>query len=810
MLNNKRIALHFLGGITLIALVAACTPKEEQALRYIKDGKALMQQGLAEQARIQFKNALQLNPRLAEAYYNMGLLDEKSQNWKGVFSNMSDAARLDPKLVDAHLKLGQLYLAVHQFDKVSEEIVLIKQLKPDAAGASMLEGAVLFAQGKKAEGIERVKQALEKEPTNFDAIMLLASLYLADGQYADALSVLQRGIEAYPQDINLQLQKIRVETESKDYDAAINDYNKLIANNPGKNELNYGLVGLLAKIGRQEQAIGVLRSLVDQYPTELNAKLALVEFLAKRDEADAFKELKRFAEENPKEIKLQQGLAAYYFSKKQYSDAQTVLNHIIDMDKLGKDGMAARVQLAKIAVLQHDIKTAESILQKILSGDGKNTGALMMQAAIRLDRHETDAAISDLQIVVSDNPQLDEALVLLAQAYQQKGVTEVAQNHYRKALGINPGNRAAALAVAGKMINDKEFERAEEVLAAVRKTNPEDVAVLQMLVQARMLKKDWNGAQALALELGQQPNGSAVGHFVSGEIFASQGNYVEAIKKFQQALEVRPDFAEAIHDLAKAYAVAGKQAQSVAFLKSFIEKNPTIDVAYDTLASVYGSEKKWDDAVKVLQTALRVNPKSVLGYQTLAKVYLAQKRTNEAVEVYHKGLAELPDNIPLMVDLAQSYERVNDVDAAIGMYRSILEKVPKYDVVVNNLASLLADYRTDKESLQQAVKLVERYASSSNPNLLDTYAWVTLKSGDYNKALPVMKRVVADVPGVAIFRYHLGVAYHLATDNAAAKTQLERALSLAEKQGSFVGVDHAKELVKELSAPIQKAKHINP
>ena len=89
MINNKRIALHFLGGITLIALVAACTPKEEQALRYIKDGKALMQQGLAEQARIQFKNALQLNPRLAEAYYNMGLLDEKSQNWKGVFSNMS-------------------------------------------------------------------------------------------------------------------------------------------------------------------------------------------------------------------------------------------------------------------------------------------------------------------------------------------------------------------------------------------------------------------------------------------------------------------------------------------------------------------------------------------------------------------------------------------------------------------------------------------------------------------------------------------------------------------------------------------------
>ena len=159
-----------------------------------------------------------------------------------------------------------------------------------------------------------------------------------------------------------------------------------------------------------------------------------------------------------------------------------------------------------------------------------------------------------------------------------------------------------------------------------------------------------------------------------------------------------------------------------------------------------------------------------------------------------------------MVDLAQSYERVKDVDAAIDGYRKILQKAPKYDLAVNNLAALLADYRTDKESLQEAVKLVEHFGTSTNPNLLDTYAWVILKSGDNNKALPIMKRVVADAPEVAVFRYHLAMAYHLASDNVSAKTQLERALSLAEKQGDFTGVDHARELAKELSATTVKAK----
>ena len=800
MLSDKPFSLRFFGIIAFFTLLAACTQKEEKALRYVQEGKALMEQGNVDKARVQFKNALQINPRLAEAYYNMGLLDEKSQNWKGAFGNMSEAVRLDPNLVDAHLKLGQLYLGAHQFDKASQEVAMVKQIKPELVGAFTLGGAILFTQGKKAEGIEQVTLGLERDPTNLDATMLLASLYLTNGQYAEALSVLKKGIESHPQDIGLQLQKIRVEAESKDYDAAVNDYQALIVNNPDKKELNFGLVALLSKIGRQEQAEGVLRGLVEKYPAELNAKLALIEFLGKRDEAEALKTLIKFAGENPKEIPLQTRLVAYYVSKRQYTDAQAVLNHIIDMDKLGKDGLAARVELAKIAVLQNDIKLAESMVDKILADDGVNTQALMMRAAMRLDRHETDGAISDLQIVVSGNPQLDEALVMLARAYQQNGIPDVAQNNYRKALDVNPGNRMAALAVAGKMINGKEYDRAAEVLTIAHKANPNDIAVLQMLVQAKILKKDWNGAQVLAVELGQQPNGSAAGNFISGEISASQGNFDEAIKKFQQSLVEKPDFADAVRELAKAYVVAGKQVQLVAFLKSFIEKNPTQDVAYETLASLYGSEKKWDDSVKVLQTALRVNPKSAAAYQTMARVYLAQKKTKEAVEVYRKGLAALPDNIPLMVDLAQSYERVKDVDAAIDWYRKILQKAPKYDLAVNNLASLLADYRTDKESLKESVKLVEHYGTSTNPNLLDTYAWVILKSGDNNKALTIMKRVVADAPEVAVFRYHLATAYHLASDNVAAKTQLERALSLAEKQGDFTGADQARELAKELSA----------
>ena len=207
-----------------------------------------------------------------------------------------------------------------------------------------------------------------------------------------------------------------------------------------------------------------------------------------------------------------------------------------------------------------------------------------------------------------------------------------------------------------------------------------------------------------------------------------------------------------------------------------------------------------------MQNTLRTDPKSSPAYQALAQVYQAQGKSAEDIEVYRKGLAELPNNEALMVGLGQAYERVKDSAAAVEVYRRTLQKDPNNNVAANNLASLLADYRTDKESLNEAAKLVEPFATLSNPNLLDTYGWVTLRAGDVNKALPVLKRVVAAAPEVAVFRYHLGAAYQQAADPASAKAELAHALELAKKQGDFVGIDQARALLKDLAQAPAKAK----
>jgi len=786
--------------VILPTLQSACTSKEESAQRYLQEGKALFDQGKTDQALVQFKNAIQRNPKLADAYYRVALLAEKKQDWKGMFGNLLEAVNLDKNHVDAHFKLGLAYLAARQLDKASAEADALEKLKPGDALTLALRGDVLFAQGKKAEGIDVARQAMDKDPSNYDTAVILSSLYLADGNHAESLATLDRAIGLHSQEIGLPLLKIQVEVNGKDYDAAIGGYHALIEQYPNKKELNYGLVQLLMKIGRTEQAEAVLHGIIDKFPTDTDAKLALVGFIGHRDESEAEKTLAKFAAENPNDIPILTNLAGFYASRQRYDEAQAVLKRIIDIDDKGRGGLTARVELAKVALLQKDGKTAQALIEEVIAADANNPDALLLRAIMRLDKNETDAAIADLRIALAANSKNDKVLVLLAKAYQRNGNSDIAENTLRQALEINPGNLEAALPVAAKLIMGRELDRAEEVLNAALKPNPQEPTALQMLTQVKALKKDWGGAQALATQIGRQTKRSPSGHYLSGEIYSAQGNYTDAVKQFQAALQERADFPEAIRGLAQAYNAKGERVQLKSYLRGFIEKNPNVSEASLVLAYAHAADKEWGDAVKVLQNALRIAPKSVQTYQILAGIYQAQDKPDEEIKVFRKGLAELPDDVQLMVGLAQVYERVKDAEPAIALYQRILQKQPKLELAINNLASVLADYRSDKESLQQATRLVGAFAQSSNPNLLDTYAWVAVRTGDKDKkAIPALKKVIAAAPEVAVFRYHLGTAYFQASDRASAKAELERALELAKKQGDFVGIEQARSLLKEIS-----------
>ena len=95
----------------LIGFAAGCAKNPEVAKKkYLESGNEYMQKGKYQEARIQYRNALKLDTRFAEAYYQLAKADMSSSQWDEAFSALRQAISIDPSRLDARLSIGQLYV----------------------------------------------------------------------------------------------------------------------------------------------------------------------------------------------------------------------------------------------------------------------------------------------------------------------------------------------------------------------------------------------------------------------------------------------------------------------------------------------------------------------------------------------------------------------------------------------------------------------------------------------------------------------------------------------------------------------------
>ena len=81
VLRITRLCTAFL----LSVLLFACEGAEEREAAYLERGKRFFEAGKYQKARLEFRNARQINPRGVESLYYLGRIDEKRGNWRRAF-----------------------------------------------------------------------------------------------------------------------------------------------------------------------------------------------------------------------------------------------------------------------------------------------------------------------------------------------------------------------------------------------------------------------------------------------------------------------------------------------------------------------------------------------------------------------------------------------------------------------------------------------------------------------------------------------------------------------------------------------------
>src|ERR1051325_7354650 len=109
--RRKSYALSlFLSLIGVAFVLGACTTPEKAKTQHVARGQALLKEKRFQEAVLEFRGALQIDEKLADAHWGLASAYEGLQRYQEAFEEMRQTAALDPNNLDVRVRLGNYYL----------------------------------------------------------------------------------------------------------------------------------------------------------------------------------------------------------------------------------------------------------------------------------------------------------------------------------------------------------------------------------------------------------------------------------------------------------------------------------------------------------------------------------------------------------------------------------------------------------------------------------------------------------------------------------------------------------------------------
>lgn len=172
----------------------------------------------------------------------------------------------------------------------------------------------------------------------------------------------------------------------------------------------------------------------------------------------------------------------------------------------------------------------------------------------------------------------------------------------------------------------------------------------------------------------------------------AEANFDKAIKCFQQALEINPDFAEAYFNMGISYNEKDKKGKAIRCYKKAIEINPDYVKAYYNMGQAYCDKGDGYKAIRFYKKAININPEDAEAYNNLGDAYCNIDKYKKAIECYKKAININPGD-------AEAYNKLGD---AYGKKGVLFRNVPPLKTYLFQKAS---DYDKEIECFKKAAQL---------------------------------------------------------------------------------------------------------
>lgn len=320
-----------------------------------------------------------------------------------------------------------------------------------------------------------------------------------------------------------------------------------------------------------------------------------------------------------------------------------------------------------------DLSTAEAGYRDFLRRYPKifevrsNLGAVLARQGRYAD------AIQEYQAALELAPNNPGILLNLGLAQYKIGRIPEAAEHFEKLHELAPDHLQARLLLADSLLQMKLNSRVVRLLEPLAGKRPDDMAIAYMLGTALVRDNRVADGQSLLDRILRNGN-SAEASLLMGTARFGMGDFAEALREFQKAVQLNPKLPNANVYLGRALLATGDMAGAAVAFKNELELNPNDFEANLHLAVLLKQDQEHAAAKQHLEKALLVRPGDARVLYQIATIELAEGEVDKARATLESLLKESPQFVEAHVTLATVYYRLKRKPEG-DRERAIVEKL---------------------------------------------------------------------------------------------------------------------------------------
>jgi tetratricopeptide (TPR) repeat protein len=738
----------------VMAVIVAClmlfscskNPQKAKA-KYLGEGEKYMKKGQYGDAAIEFRNALRIDPKFADAYYQLAKAELALNNWIGGYGSLQKAIELDPTRLDARLDRGRLYLAVRQFSNAESDANYVLTQQPGNTEAYQLLGGALMGESEPDKALQTLAKVKELRPSDPSGYVNTALIETSLKRLADAEQDLKKAITVDPkfvQAYTVLADLYRLQNRIPDAEATLQEG---VANIPDGTALYLEWASMSADQGKNDDAEAVLDKLRRQLPNSSVAAMAIGDFYSQHKQADrALAEYRRGLSAAPKNLDIKKRMQDLYLTT-----AQTALASDLDKE-LMKDApkdILVRIDHGRLLMAQGKPQDAINYLPGVVADAADSVQAHYYLAMAFWQNGDWERAHGALLDALKISQSFRPALQALAQLSLQQGNSSDAQTYAEKIVQQAPSDSSARQLLAAALARQGKLQLAEEQLVTAKQLAPREPSIPIDLAQVDRAERKWPEAQ----------------------------------KEYDLALKLDPHNTTALSQRADLQIVRNQSSQALSDVQQFVTANPDNANGHVILGTVNFQLKNYGASQAEFERAIQIDPNNSQAYLRLGKVFQVEGQTDLAIARYQKALDLQPQFPALATLIGNLYLNRQDLATARKYFAQALASDPNFAPAMANTAWV--DAVEDKD-LDVALGLAQKAKSLDPdlPSITDTLAWVMYKRGNYANAMPLLRECVQKSPNSAEYHYHLGMNLVASGQRAKGKEELEAALHLKPDSSS--------------------------